>query len=88
MERECQWCGRHFQAANFWSKARFCSNKCRCAWNADKRRFEKHLQRLQVDVEMLCTMYAHDRNDEYIAHHFNLIWLNVENAAAVVRDEE
>jgi hypothetical protein len=71
IERQCQWCGGEFQVQNFWSKGRFCSNRCRCAWNAQKRRVEKRIRRAVQDSLWLCDLYADNPEDELVAWAFH-----------------
>lgn len=71
MDRKCQWCGVDFQAANFWSKARFCSNRCRCAWNADKKRQKRNADRMVGWLSMAIEMLKVDPDDPVLSEAIN-----------------
>lgn len=81
MDRECQWCGRAFQAARFWSKARFCSNKCRSAWNADRKRTKKLLGLAVNRIVYACARLGDGLASEEEKEAVSLIYRAIEAAS-------
>jgi len=73
MDRECQWCGTQFQTANFWSKARFCTNRCRCAWNADRKRQQRNAERMVNSVNLALERLKLDPDDPLLSEAINEI---------------
>jgi hypothetical protein len=69
--RECAWCAQNFEART--QKARFCSNRCRCACNANKRRVEKRIRRAVEDTLWLVDLYADDPTEELVAAGYHMI---------------
>jgi hypothetical protein len=61
----CEWCGQAYVPVT--KRGRFCSNRCRCAWNANKKRVEKRIRRAVEDSLWLCDLAADDPVPELVA---------------------
>jgi hypothetical protein len=85
-EKGCAWCGSWFAPKT--TKGKFCSNRCRCAWNAAKRRIEKRIRRAVQDALWLCDLEADNPEDELVRKAYAQLWVGVSLHEEMMRRNE
>lgn len=85
-DRVCQWCGSFYTPHS--GKGRFCSNRCRCAWNANKRRIIKLYECTVNTVYLMCARLEVDADDPVLIEALSAIWVSVDNAMEILRGEK